>query len=400
MVGDPGPAAPSGESTDEQARRLDPRRQPQPPEGASRSEERVLAVTGRPDLLEDLLRLAAAAGIELDVAPDAVAARRHWSRAAAVVVGDDVAGAVLLRPPVRRGGVVLVGTDQDDASVWKRAVDLGASHVVFLPDAEAWLVGWLSDHADRRAGRSGLGLGQVVGVIGGRGGAGASTLTVALACAANRRQWTSMVIEADPLGGGLDLMLGLEDSEGLRWPDLAASRGRVSAGSLSSAVLSAGGIGVLPWARDDVLSVSPDAVASVLSAAARANDLVVVDLPRLLDPAASEAAARCSVVYLLVPAEVRAVAAAARVAVGASLVAAQLELVVRGPAPSGLDAEDIADALGLPLAGSMKPEPRLAAALERGETPGARPRGPLARLADELVGQVSRVGPLDPGRAA
>ncbi len=368
--------------------------------GVRRPDPRILAVTGDAGLLEDLLRLAAAAGIELDVAPDAVAVRRDWSAAAAVVVGDDVAGEVLLRPPLRREAVVLVGTDQDDASVWKRGVDLGASHVVFLPDAEAWLVGWLSDHADGRPGRGVKGVGQVVGVVGGRGGAGASTLAVALACAAARRQWAAMVVEADPLGGGLDLMLGLEDSEGLRWPDLAASRGRVSAGSLNSAVLSAGGVRVLPWARDDMLSVPPDAVTSVLSAAARANDLVVVDLPRLLDPAASEAAARCSVVYLVVPAEVRAVSAAARVAVGVSLLTPQLELVVRGPAPSGLDAEDIADALGLPLAGSMRPEPRLAAALERGETPGARLRGPLARLADQLVTQLSRVGPHDPGRVA
>ncbi len=126
-------------------------------------------------------------------------------------------------------------------------------------------------------------------------------------------------------------------------------------------------------------------MSSVLSAAARSHDLVVVDLPRSLDPAAEEAAARCSVVYLVVPGEVRAVSAAARVAVGVGLVAPRLELVVRGPAPSGLSAEDIADALALPLAGSMRAEPQLAATLERGDPPGARTRGPLARLCDRLV---------------
>ena len=110
-----------------------------------------------------------------------------------------------------------------------------------------------------------------------------------------------------------------------------------------------------------------------------------------------EAAARCGLVYLVVPAEVRAVAAAARVAAAVGLLTTRLEVVVRGPAPGGLDAEDVSDSLGLPLAGSMRAEPRLAAALERGEPPGARPRGPLARLCDRLV--ADRL--LDPhGRAA
>ena len=167
------------------------------------------------------------------------------------------------------------------------------------------------------AGRGALGVGTVVGVVGGRGGAGASTLSVALGLAAARRDAAVMLVEADPLGGGLDLMLGLEHAEGLRWPDLAASRGRVSTSSLVSAVAVASTVsgfcrGRATTSSTWLLTRCP----SVLSAAARAHDLVVVDLPRLLDPAAQEAAARCSVVYLLVPAEVRAVSAAARVAVG------------------------------------------------------------------------------------
>ncbi len=360
---------------------------PRPPRPSSvpATNGRILVATGDSTLLDELLRLAAAAGVEVEAVPDAAAARRSWGAATGVVVGDDLARSLLLRPPARRDGLVLVGVDQDDASIWRRGVDLGAGHVVFLPDAEPWLVGWLADRADLQSGRGALGFGAVVGVVGGRGGAGASTLSVALGHAAARREAAVMLVEADPLGGGLDVMLGLEDAEGLRWPDLAGSRGRVSTASLRSAVLSQGGLGVLPWARDDVLQVPAEAVTAVLSAAARAHDLVVVDLPRSLDPASIEAVTRCSVVYLLVPAEVRAVSSAARVAVALGTLAARLEVVVRGPAPSGLTGEEIADALDLPLAGEMRAEPRLAAALERGEPPGGRPRGPLARLSARLV---------------
>jgi hypothetical protein len=65
-------------------------------------------------------------------------------------------------------------------------------------------------------------------------------------------------------------------------------------------------------------------------------------------------------------------------------ITASLQVVVRGPAPGGLDAQMVAEALGLPLAGRCRPEPGLAQALERGLAPGGR-RGPLAVLADRLV---------------
>jgi hypothetical protein len=46
-----------------------------------------LVLTGDPDLLDDLLRLAAAGGSEVDVAPDPAAARPRYSVAPLVVIG-------------------------------------------------------------------------------------------------------------------------------------------------------------------------------------------------------------------------------------------------------------------------------------------------------------------------
>jgi hypothetical protein len=43
-----------------------------------------------------------------------------------------------------------------------------------------------------------------------------------------------------------------------------------------------------------------------------------------------------------------------------------------------LSADDVAEALGVPLAGLVRAEPGLAAALERGDPPGRRTKGPLA----------------------
>ena len=57
---------------------------------------------------------------------------------------------------------------------------------------------------------------RLVAVVGGSGGAGASTLSAALAVTALRLGVRPWLVDADPLGGGIDLALGGEDTVGLR----------------------------------------------------------------------------------------------------------------------------------------------------------------------------------------
>jgi len=70
------------------------------------------------------------------------------------------------------------------------------------------------------------------------------------------------------------------------------------------------------------------------------------------------------------------------------VVCRDLRVVVRGPGPSGLAGTEIARALGLPLAGVLRPEPGLDAALERGEPPGRKQRSPLGVLCDALLSEL------------
>ncbi|MGH8895399.1 MAG: septum site-determining protein Ssd, partial [Actinomycetes bacterium] len=161
--------------------------------------------------------------------------------------------------------------------------------------------------------------------------------------------------------------------------------GQVSPSALARALPSCRGLPVLAWDRGAPAEVPDDAVRAVLEAARRSHDLVVADLPRRLDPAAQIVAAGSDLVLLVVPAEVRAAAAAARVASSVGLVTADLRIVVRGPAPSGLTGTDVAASLGLPFAGWLRPEPGLAAVLERGEAPAGTGRGPLADLCGQLL---------------
>ena len=237
--------------------------------------------------------------------------------------------------------------------------------------------------------------GRCVGVVGGRGGAGASTLAAALAVTAAASSRAALV-DLDPLGGGLDLLMGLEDDPGLRWPALASAAGRLSPGALAAALPTSSGVAVLSWDCGDLPAVPPDAVRAVVDAAVRGFDVVVLDLPRSVDGAVRAAVSACDLVLVVVPAEIRAVAAASRVVRGLSAPGAALQVVVRGPAPSGLTAGAVAAYLGVRSAGWLRPEPRLHRHQERGRPPPVSGRGPLAALARSVVAELLERAPRMP----
>ncbi|RIV36184.1 septum site-determining protein Ssd [Micromonospora radicis] len=343
-----------------------------------------LVVTADGELLDDLLRLAAAGSVEVEVAADPAAARTRWQPAPLVVVGSDQAQPCLRARLPRRPRLILVGRLGDVESGWQMADLLGAEHVAVLPAAEPWLVDRFAE-----CGVDGAATARVVAVLGGRGGAGASILAGGLAVTATRARLRTLLLDADPLGGGLDLVLGWEQLEGLRWPALTGADGRVDAPALVQALPSRGDLVVLSWDRGDLLAVPAEAMAATLDAARRGRDFVVVDLPRQLDDAAVTALQAADRAFVVVPAELRATAAAARVVAVAAPHCAHLSVIVRGPAPGRLRPAEVARALGLPLAGSLRPEPGLCRGLERGEAPAADGRGPLAELCRRIVADLT-----------
>jgi secretion/DNA translocation related CpaE-like protein len=345
-----------------------------------------LLVTRDPGLLDDMLRLAEAAGVEVEVAPDAIAARSRFAAAPFVLI-DVVCAAGCLRAGLpRRPGVVLVAVDNGLEPPWDVADAMGAEHIAVLPAAEPWLV----DRFIQTMSTPSRGP-RVVAVLGGRGGAGASVFAAGLAVTAARSGLRALLVDADPLGGGVDLVLGWEALDGLRWPALAASAPPADPPALE-ALPTCGELAVLSWDRGDVFGVPAESMAAALDAGRAGCGLVVVDLPRRLDDAAALALAAADRALLVVPAELRACAAAARVAAAATAHTASLHVIVRGPAPGRLRAREICRALGLPLAGSLRPEPDLARALERGEPPAGSGKGPLAGLCRRLIAELDPTG--------
>jgi secretion/DNA translocation related CpaE-like protein len=357
-------------------------RPPLTPEPAPQSASpRILAVTTDPWLAERVEELAAAAGVPLEQRRELPPGWSHRPDLALTIVDAevDLAGE-------RRQGLVLVCAAEPGPPVWRRAVEAGAEQVVILPEGEPWLLDRMLDAAAPAPAAA------VVGVIGGRGGAGASTLAVAVASAAAGRELRTLLVDADPLGGGLDLLVGAEWEGGLRWEDLIGARGRLQPTLLSLMLPTVDHLSVLSWGRrpgeSGTTGSVADAMSAVLHSAVREFDLVVVDLSRRFVEEDVVALQACRTVIVVVPSEVRATAAATRVCARLDPWVADQRLVVRGPAPAGLPAEAVADALGLPLVGQLRSEPAVAAALDRGERLPSRPRGALTVLSRRLVAQV------------
>jgi secretion/DNA translocation related CpaE-like protein len=254
--------------------------------------------------------------------------------------------------------------------------------VAVLPGARTWLL----DRLRTLPGATSTAC--VVGVIGGAGGAGASTLAAGLATTGARPTGAGL-LDDDPLGGGLDLAIGAESAPGLRWPDLATVRGRLDGAALLASLPAVAGARVLSHDRG-ATPVDIDALASVSTAMRSELELVVVDLGRSPEVGARVAAAAAGTVLLVTPADVRAVAAAAATAATLTAASTDVRVVVsRRWSADRLEARDVARVLGLPLVGWWRFDVASVRALHRGEPPRAAGRGSLGALCGQLVDRLA-----------
>jgi secretion/DNA translocation related CpaE-like protein len=348
---------------------------------------RPLVVSTDPALLDDLLRLLAAAGTTGELTAGGGALRRAHRDSPLVLVGAEVLASAPVRALPRRPGVLVVVTGEPDADVWPAAVEVGAERVVVLPRDESWLVERVAA-AVRAPVRPGW-LAVVGGVC---GGAGASTLATALAVAARTATGPDvLLVDGDGWGAGLDLLLGAERAQGLRWPELAGVSGRVAGPALAAALPEGCGVPVLAASRDAPQEVPAEALLAVSVGARDSGCGVVVDLP-VRSAAAEPVLPEADLAVLLVPARLRA-AAAARALVGGDRSPWGSALLVSRPVPGGLTRHDVADVVGRPVFAELAADRSAVARSERGEPPSVAARSPFGLLTRQLLGRL-------PGRAA
>lgn len=247
----------------------------------------------------------------------------------------------------------------------------------------------LAEAAD--TGRSPAATAPMVAVVSGRGGAGASVFSAAVALSAGE----ALLVDLDPCGGGIDLLLGCEADPGLRWPDVHVQGGRLGWAAVRAALPRRDGLSILSGTRS-FHEVDTGALAAVVDAARRGGVNVVCDVPRQFGPAALSALQSADLVVVVTSCDVRSVAATAATVTLLRTMNSAVGVVVRGPSPGGLSGRDAAAAAAAPLLGAMRPEPRLDQQLEQGGL-RLRPRSPLARAAQMVLGVAHRGGQ---GRAA
>jgi secretion/DNA translocation related CpaE-like protein len=345
---------------------------------------RPLVVSPDEDLLDDLLRLLAAAGTEPELATGGPALRRAYREAPLVLVGADALSADALRVLPRRPGVVVVARHELPAAEWAAAVEVGAERVAVLPADEAWLLARAASAVRAPADR-----GWLVAVGGSCGGAGASTVAAAVAAAAAPGV---VLVDADAWGGGLDLLLGAERVEGLRWPDLTGLRGRVAGDALLAALPEAGGVHVLAASRSSPVPVPEEALTAVLEAVRSGGCPAVVDLPRA-EPttertSAPSVLADADLAVLVVPARLRSATAARLLVETPGSGWSSARLVVR-PVSGGLSREDVADVVGRPVLAELGHDRGAVPRGERGEPPSTFPRSPLGRVARRVLAELA-----------
>lgn len=340
-------------------------------------------------LVADVQRLCAAAGVVPQVVRGTAEALRLWAGAPVVLVGADSAAELASSSPPRRSRVHVLGRGPVGDSLFRDALAVGAETVAGLPASETWLVELLTDVGD-----GGAAPGVTIGVIGGSGGAGATVFAAALAqlCAEVGR---TLLVDADPLGAGIDRVLGLESSQGIRWDSMLQTTGRLSSRSLREALPRSGRLSVLTWPTDRSASLQAFAVREVLSAGRRGFDAVVVDLPRHRDALVEETISRCDHVVLVSTLTVAGVSSAARVAHRLPESTPARHLLTRG-SRAGVAPESVSRLLRIPLLATMCDQRGLDEAINLGAGPARSGRGALARAARTVAGALLE----QPGAAA
>ncbi|HEX8626693.1 MAG TPA: hypothetical protein VF755_00790 [Catenuloplanes sp.] len=288
-------------------------------------------------------------GRDVDVEVAFTPTAAQWATAPMVLL-DARAWAQVNRLPDHRWPVAIVGSDQSGTQVaalverW-RCVSPGTTLYQWPHGADA--VRRLVAEALTAPRR----LDVRIAVIGGHGGAGASTLAVALAQAACHAGRRTVLVDSDPLGGGIAARVGHG----------AALR-----------IVEQHEVAEQPGGLADVVGLSP-------------AEVTVVDLSRALDAGQLSAAARCDLVLVVTDAGHN---AAATRRVLTTLTGAGAAVAVVGRSETDHTADYVASDFSAPRAGDVPPAGR---AVVRAGAVDVVTDGALFAFATEVLAEVPKL---------
>ncbi|APT91762.1 hypothetical protein CPHO_01170 [Corynebacterium phocae] len=285
-------------------------------------------------LLTEAAHAAAAATsaqqLEVKTSADPRDIARYAPKASAIVVDASTAAHVGAQAPA---APVYFLTPDPGPIEYEAALACHAQECFLVPAQSPQLLEALA--ATNTPGVAAASASQVLAVTGTAGGLGASTLAVSLSCALA----PAALVDARAGAGGIDLLVGLEQTPGLRWPDLNIGAGKVDGADIHAVLpVSAGGVAVLSHARstvDDPFELPTSALAACTTALSYHHPVVVDGMD--VAPFSPDH------VVVLTAAEVRAAAAAAGVVATLRARGINHSLVLRHRGWSSLSTAEVED---------------------------------------------------------
>jgi len=281
--------------------------------------------------------------------------------------------------PFTHSQVVILAPDGACAKTWKIAMQLDAQHVEVLPSATNWLIEHLVPPVQSRA--------QLVSVTPVVGGAGASTLACALAGQYAAAGLKVALVDADPSAGGLDVVMGCEQADGMRWADILSLNGSVGAPELFESLIVNKGIHLVAPRRGQV-EVEDQQIVTTIETLASACDVVVIDTPRVSNQVARQLIVASDEVLLVMPTTVQ--ASSLLNALKSELPDGHCGLVVRQIPGSGLTAVGVAQAVELPLRATLPTDARIVEQVEQGLGLSSVTLGAFSRSVNQLSTNIER----------
>lgn len=357
--------------------------------GAPENTQAILIAVTDPLLHPEAIHVAAATGRSYVDTVDPREFGRHLTKASAVLV--DAKTSHMVNHSLRRERVFFLCPDSTPVD-WRLALQAHAEQAFSLPAQAADLLTVLG-REDRRTNDS-QPKSRVIGLMGAVGGVGTSVFSAVLArrlaqCGPWSQHNTALVlIDADRLSGGLNLLFGMEDSKGVRWPDLSFRKGKVDACDVLAALpTNRENVRVLSTGRskeDEFFTLRADDVYEAIKCLSQSGVDLIVDLHA--DEIAEKTVELLDYLFIIVPGEIRGVAAAAHLLSHYRQYQVPTSLVLRHRGWSGLEREEIEEILDQPVIAEFGTFSKLSKTIETRGLTDAMPK-PAAVAADAVYAE-------------
>lgn len=363
----------------------------------------VVVAVGDALLHPEAMHLAAVTGRPVIDVREPAETARHIARAFAVLIDDTFLAA--LTPPgeaaaTAHPGMFRIGANTGMEGVEQLIAESAFVRESFMLPAEAAsllkALGELALRTPRSAGSSTVaGAGVVLTFIGAAGGAGTSTLAAAVArtlagkvASGSGDGLDPVLVDGQRYSGGLDLLLGVEDSVGARWDDIQIGDGNVERGTFVRALpRTTDGIAVLTHSRS-ILPAQIEDVSDEDAALERAVAVLGTGGVTVVDTSPGGQMMRSDHTFIVTPAEVRAAASAALIAAQCRANSVPASVVLRHRAWSGISADDMAHVTKAEVIAEIPTLRSLTKDTELSGLPGRLPKG-LAAAAEAIIGAVA-----------